>query len=268
MSTRDDNPYAAPEATDAPRPVGDTGGGLIPTEGFRSNAVRTSWLSRLLLAGMVLAVAGLASDLAQISLLNKARAGRAPTDAEASFNDLHQAIVGGTQALVQIATAVAFGMWTYRAYGNLPALGGRQLRMTPGWAVGSYFIPILNLFRPYQAVVEVWKVSDPAVGVTTQHSRSLARATPLLGLWWTLWLISGIYGRLTFRASLAENPTVDDLVTGTWLSLFGNVLGIVLCVAARAVVLRVNARQEEKAERLRAGLVPGAEASEAWSIDS
>ena len=30
-----------------------------------------------------------------------------------------------------------------------------------GWAIGPWFVPILNLFRPWQIAVETWEGSDP-----------------------------------------------------------------------------------------------------------
>ena len=77
-----------------------------------------------------------------------------------------------------IAAGVAFLMWTYRASQNLVAMGV-QLRYSSGWAVGCWFIPIISLFRPYQAMKEIWKRSHPN------------RYDPdalLVDVWWALWL--------------------------------------------------------------------------------
>ena len=61
--------------------------------------------------------------------------------------------------LMAIITGIIYLMWLHRAYQNLPALGVTKLDATPGWAVGYYFIPILNLFRPYQTMVEILRES-------------------------------------------------------------------------------------------------------------
>ncbi|MFC1995866.1 DUF4328 domain-containing protein [Chloroflexota bacterium] len=44
-----------------------------------------------------------------------------------------------------VITAVLFYMWIHRAHRNLPSLGVSGLKYSPGWAVGGFFIPILNL---------------------------------------------------------------------------------------------------------------------------
>jgi hypothetical protein len=57
-----------------------------------------------------------------------------------------------------LASQLAFFVWFYRACAN----GRRfapELQFTPGWAVGCFFVPLMNLFLPYQAMQEVWKVS-------------------------------------------------------------------------------------------------------------
>ncbi|QYO65100.1 DUF4328 domain-containing protein [Leptolyngbya sp. 7M] len=50
---------------------------------------------------------------------------------------------------VGIATIVLFLVWLYRAHKNLFSLKPTHLDFSPGWAVGWWFIPFLNLVRPY-----------------------------------------------------------------------------------------------------------------------
>src|SRR5438093_12382214 len=69
--------------------------------------------------------------------------------------------------LAFIPGAFGFLTWLQRAYRNLPALHATELRYTPGWAVGSWFIPLVNLFAPHQVVSELWKASDPSTSNAT-----------------------------------------------------------------------------------------------------
>ena len=64
-------------------------------------------------------------------------------------------LLASTGFLVWLGTATAVLMWVHRAYRNLPALGARDMAYSPGWAVGWWFIPFLNLVRPYQVVREI-----------------------------------------------------------------------------------------------------------------
>jgi hypothetical protein len=50
-----------------------------------------------------------------------------------------------------LAAFVLVGVWIYRANANAHALGG-DLSVSPGWAVGWFFVPIACLFKPYLAM--------------------------------------------------------------------------------------------------------------------
>lgn len=67
------------------------------------------------------------------------------------------------EIVVYIATVVFFLMWVYRARENLTAfgVGKRQLQYSSGWAVGSFFVPFVNLVVPYRAMKELWQKSGP-----------------------------------------------------------------------------------------------------------
>lgn len=52
--------------------------------------------------------------------------------------------------------------WLASAYRNLPALGAEWPTFTPARAVAWWFVPVANLVRPLQAMIEVWRGSDPS----------------------------------------------------------------------------------------------------------
>src|SRR5260370_20338084 len=64
--------------------------------------------------------------------------------------------------LALIASATLWLCWLHRAYSNLKLLGTRETRFTTGWAVGYWFLPVFNLFRPYQIVSDLWMRSREA----------------------------------------------------------------------------------------------------------
>ncbi|MDE2763285.1 MAG: DUF4328 domain-containing protein [Gemmatimonadota bacterium] len=81
-----------------------------------------------------------------------------------------------------VASAVLVLVWIHRANHNARALGATGLKMTPGWAVGWYFVPIAWFWKPYQAMKEIWQASiDP------KHWWRQG-GSPLLVWWWGLWL--------------------------------------------------------------------------------
>ena len=72
-----------------------------------------------------------------------------------------QAVLTLAFFLAVLIAAIFFIAWLRRAYANLRALGVESLRFGTGWAVGAWFVPILNLFRPVQIVNDVWRGSHP-----------------------------------------------------------------------------------------------------------
>lgn len=87
--------------------------------------------------------------------INIAMGGTDPQLDELPPHQLGIACVALLQLLVIIATGVVFLMWIYRANLNVRGFGAADMKFTPGWSVGWYFIPIMNLVRPYQAMKEI-----------------------------------------------------------------------------------------------------------------
>lgn len=83
---------------------------------------------------------------------------------------------------LMIAGNVFFLVWFYRVGHNARLFAGRALDHTPGFAVGSFFIPFVNLAIPCVA----------ALDFTAVTYRSLDRNPPrwLLFCWWFSFVIS------------------------------------------------------------------------------
>jgi hypothetical protein len=115
-----------------------------------------------------------------------------------------------------IASIVIIGMWIYRANANLRAAGFDDLEYSPGWAVGWYFIPIANLFKPFQAMREVWAVSHrEAEGFTSQTDYRLTA-------WWGFWLVGNMISNVAFRFD--ANAGEGAARTGLALDIFSGLL--------------------------------------------
>ena len=84
---------------------------------------------------------------------------------------------------IWLITAVLVLTWIHRANHNARQLGAADMRFTPGWAVGWYFVPIAWFWKPYQVMSEIWRAS--------RHP-SYWRGQPvsaLLPWWWALWIL-------------------------------------------------------------------------------
>jgi hypothetical protein len=70
------------------------------------------------------------------------------------------------------------------------------MRFTPGWAVGWSFVPFMNVFRPYQAMQEIWKICSDPVSWQKQPGSLLIK------WWWLFSLLFSLLGGILYRESL------------------------------------------------------------------
>jgi hypothetical protein len=151
--------------------------------------------------------------------------------------------------LVFVATAVAFARWKLAAYRLIPAFGGPPPSFTPGWAVGSYFVPIVNLYRPYQIMGEIWEESEPD-GLAFDGD---AGGRWLIRAWWGAWLLTQALAQVSRLLDGSASASPDARDTAAFV-LFAALMGA--GVLAALVVRMVDARQQARgAEAL---LGPGA----------
>ena len=202
-------------------------------EDFRDLTRFTSVLVWMLRAGALIAVLNLWSSWMQLDLLSGPF-----TEAEGSANDMREASVAGLTGLLVLATLIVFGRWIVLAHRNLPALGAQYLEYRPGWAVGWFFIPILNLWKPFQAMRSLWQYSHSV------HKPDLQDSTWVLGVWWALWLIHSFIGNF----SLNTTHTIDALTITTQVAIVDCVVYIFLCVVAAILVDRIWKAQEAQHE--------------------
>jgi hypothetical protein len=145
----------------------------------------------------------------------------------------------GLIALVSFLTsAILFLVWIHRANANARALGALGMEFTPGWCVGWWFIPIANLFKPYQAMREIYQASDPK----QDNETWAASVVPsFLGAWWATWIVGNILGQIQARSIDADPGVYGGLaVTSGLLSMLGAAL-------AAKIVRSIHARQEVRA---------------------
>ena len=216
--------------------------------GYRSGRLRA-------LAAMALLGAGAVVDLLS-ALLNGFQAGGVLGGPDAagsgeetlSLVDALHGLVFLCNFVVYVATVVAFLLWLHRAYSNLRPLGAPRTEFSPGWAVGYFFVPFLNLVRPYQAVREVWRWSKPASDTSEIDGLSCTADTgaALVGLWWGFWIVSNIASNIYYR--LSDNIEAAGAVP--WLGLFADLTSIAAAACAILMIRTIDRRQEERSKQL------------------
>ena len=162
--------------------------------------------------------------------------------------------LGGFYVLGYLFAVVMFLIWMRRSYLNLMSLGVRQMDYSTGWALGCWFVPLLNLVRPYEIIKEIWLKSDPDDVETTNSPLVSALelvqiATPLFGLWWGFWIISNIFGNISTRLTFGAETLNEQMVSFS-LAIISSLLSIVAAILAIGVVRGITARQEERNRRM------------------
>jgi hypothetical protein len=213
---------------------------------------------------VVVAVAELnniSADGEYLGVVNEILDGGLPSASE--IRDAEDRVDQASIAIVvaYVFAAFAFIPWFHRAYSNLPKMGVAGLRYAPGWAIGAWFIPIFNLFRPKQIANDIDRASAPDAVVNTNawHERAPAR---LLHWWWGLFVASGLLANVAARAIinaaedqafLTRRDALDALEqerTGFSLDVLASLLAIAAVVLAILVIRRLTQAQDAVLDRL------------------
>lgn len=178
------------------------------------------------------------SNYSQLDLLENAEKGIYNFE-DASANDTRQQFIAILLVLLNIVSAVTFIMWFRRAYHNLQ-LAGESTKYDHGWAAGAWFIPILNFFRPYEIMKELfvksnYKINSALGGQGDQNYKVK------IGLWWAIWIFGTIYGAVITR--LPESDTMEYYKNITFLTLIDAVFSVASCIIT-IVVIKAYKEQE------------------------
>ena len=202
----------------------------------------------LLVVGVLCDVTASVIDYLELDLLERLIAGEDVAVDTLAASDDRTAVIALLQLLALLSTAVAFLVWFRRAYRNAPRMSTVLPRFGSGWAVGAWFVPFLNLWRPKQIANDIWRAGepdpDPAVPFYAR------RVTPLLHVWWATWILANLLSG-TIRFSAPE--TLEDQRSEAASAVAADVLGVVAgCLAIAVVVVmteRHEARRAQVAER-------------------
>lgn len=224
-------------------PAGMPGGdaATAPTGGYTFKNIEklSAWIRWLLIADILLGLLLLGSSALEYKFLSDIRDGRYtgnPALADlATANDARQSFISLAEISAFLLSGILILVWLYRIKANLHARGALGLAFKPAWSIGCYFVPIINLWVPFQAMAENWKASEDPL-----NWRNLP--TPaLLRWWWFLWLGNSFLSNAIVRFS-EQAREIDELMNANlW-----NDLAIVVGMALSAVFVKVVAEMTRR----------------------
>ncbi len=152
-------------------------------------------------------VASTISTFLQYNLLQKLIKGNY-TQAEVAANDFRQQSIAFFNGAIYLICVVLFIMWFRRAYNNLSLSGREYTKYGEGWAAGAWFVPFLNLGRPYLIMQEIWEKTQRA----TENLISI-KSNKIVGWWWVLWIIYNVGAYITLK--IFDLADVNGLLKST-----------------------------------------------------
>jgi len=193
-------------------------------------AAAVSWLAAGYDLGELRTVAAIqnGASLAPAERLAHAQAGR---------------LLGVAQLACAALLAAVFLPWLHEARANLRALGARRLRFGREWTYLGFAIPLLNAFRPYQVVSEIWRGSDPASRDPLEWQR--VPTGRLVTAWWVA-LVAWVALELLAGLLVGLAPGLTAIQLARALSLAADVSAAASASLGYFVVTRISAAQDAK----------------------
>lgn len=182
------------------------------------------WLQRLLLLYVVVLGVEMAAALAAIAALAGTESlepgsGRLRV---AGISLLTIASSGFVELGAFVLIAILFLRFLYKAVQQAKGFTTPFTYVSPRWAVGYWFIPIMNLYRPFEVV----KALSKACGQQAGGEGKPAVGEQLLSAWWALFLISNAAGWALARSD-SDFDSGAGITTYSEYSIGCNLLFIV-----------------------------------------
>lgn len=136
-----------------------------------------------------------------------------------------QSYVAIPYLIAVVGSVIIIARWIYAAARSNSESGIEGLQYSAGWAVGWFFVPVMNLFKPYLALKEHYlarlKVDDwpSRNAMTTFH------------LWWGSWIATNLLSNRSLRISMQEDLTLDAILSVSFIDIGADIAQILSCLA-------------------------------------
>ena len=218
---------------------------------LKSNTKRAKNAIVLIWIILALEILMLISSYWQYNILQTLNNGGNVSEETIQLSDSIEGIIGLFYMIGFIISTITFIQWFRRAYFNLHLIVG-NLSYSEAWASGSWFVPILNLFRPYRIMKELY-VETRLLLVRNRINFNQNLYTDNLGWWWTIWIVSNWVENVVFKSSL-KAETINELITSSVFSMISNILGILLALITIKVI-RNYAKVEPLLNQIKSNVV-------------
>lgn len=150
------------------------------------------------------------------------------------------------ESVIYIITGILFIMWLKMLRRNLDSFEVAELESESWHCSWGFIVPIVNLWKPFVLVREIWKASSPKSKAPTDWK--LVKASALISWWWFFFVTFFISSRVTrFLEKGFGNNTSDNAY---WQMLISTIttetVRFVAAFLAIALVRKLTDRQMQK----------------------
>lgn len=145
--------------------------------------------------------------------------------------------------LVGLALTVVIFVWIFRLTKNLFAQGIQELKITPGWSVGWFFVPIAFFWKPYQAISQLERAAK--VGNGWQSHRTDISVIS----WWICYWLSAVlfFAAQILAGDAGERASGAAVQTAMFLQTVSTSVEVIGWLIVSTVLGQVSKRLSDKA---------------------
>jgi hypothetical protein len=125
-------------------------------------------------------------------------------------------------AVAVLATGALWAIWQYRVAKQVPG----RTRRSPGWHAGSWFVPVISFWFPYQNISDLWQ--------------AIGRARPTWQiLWWLCWAGSNVVIQIASRLYMSAED-LEQFRVALSVSIIGELLLLAAAPLAWLIVRQIT----------------------------
>lgn len=198
-----------------------------------SNKSRAYLALALIAIILILEIISLYFEFQQHDLITKISLGYEYSNETIENNDNRLNFMASVLKLANLISIITFISWFYRAYNNLNSHLG-SVNYNISWSIWGWFLPIMNLFRPFNIMSELYRKTTEYLQKNLQ-TPIISSWKLILGLWWTFWLLRMFAGQILKRMELAS-ITIDQILEYSYMGLLRSFIAIPATIITLKVI--------------------------------
>jgi len=197
------------------------------------NRERAHQVRMMMYANLGIRTLGLIMIAHEVYLFRSLRSGVEFSQNTLELHDTMNGLVTIGGRVVLIVSAVIFIRWMLRAHRNYE-LAGTHSFYTSTAVKWAFFVPFINLYRPYQIIHEFFDGMREIVD--RESGRVNLSDNRVIAWWWGLWITGGIFTNIIVNVIKNAN-TIESYLIANYLNAL---CGLIYMVDAWLVIRMVN----------------------------